>query len=193
MIQILVATKNPNKVAEIQSILGDGVVLRPLPTEAPEVDEDGTTFEENARKKVDQYASYAEPGEIVIAEDSGLVVDALGGAPGIFSARYAGPDGDARANNDKLLRELAGKSDRSAAFVCTMICRHDGGEDVLLGEVRGRIADRPRGDSGFGYDPLFIPEGFDRTFAEMPPAEKNRMSHRFAALEKLKDLLPTLS
>jgi len=183
--RILLATRNRNKVREFQQILGDAVEFLPLPPEVPEVEEDGLTFEENARKKARGYAVSAHLP--TIAEDSGLEVDALDGAPGVYSARFAGDGAGDEANNCLLMDRLSGVSGagRGARFVCCMVYRHEGIEEVFEGEIRGRIAEVPRGSTGFGYDPLFIPEGHDRTFAEMPAGEKNAMSHRYNAIMKL--------
>jgi len=155
-----------------------------------EVEEDADTFEGNAAKKAEAIAQCT--GRTAVADDSGLVVDALGGAPGVWSARYAGEGADDASNTEKLLRELrdvpAGK--RSARFVCCIALALPGEETALFrGTVEGFIATGPRGKSGFGYDPVFYPAGQDRTFAEMGPEEKDAMSHRREALEKLKAFL----
>ncbi len=155
-----------------------------------EVDENGKTFAENARIKALAVANYLKARKIsatVIADDSGLEVKALGGAPGIHSARFAGSHGDSLANNEKLLRELKGAEDRSARFV-TALCVIDekGFEHYVEGECRGRILEAFRGTEGFGYDPLFVPEGREKTFAEMSLEEKQALSHRGRAIENLK-------
>lgn len=155
-----------------------------------DVDENGTTFAENARIKALAVANYLKARKIsatVIADDSGLEVKALGGAPGIHSARFAGSHGDSLANNEKLLRELKGAEDRSARFV-TALCVIDekGFERYVEGECRGRILEAFRGTEGFGYDPLFVPEGREKTFAEMSLEEKQALSHRGRAIENLK-------
>lgn len=155
-----------------------------------DVDENGKTFAENARIKAVAVAKYLKSRKIVatvIADDSGLEVKALDGAPGIHSARFAGSHGDSLANNEKLLRELKGAEDRSARFV-TALCVIDekGSEHYVEGECRGRILEAFRGTEGFGYDPLFVPEGHEKTFAEMTLEEKQSLSHRGRAIENLK-------
>ena len=189
MKKFLVATRNENKVREFRAILGDGVELILLPEDAPEVVEDGKTFSENALKKAREYAQYSHLP--TIAEDSGLEVEALGGAPGIYSARFAGEKAGSKENNRLLLEKLAGvpAEKRKARFVCCMVYKDGDVEEVFEGEVRGRIAFEQAGRSGFGYDPLFIPEGFDRTFAELSAGVKNSMSHRFNAIKKLCDYI----
>jgi XTP/dITP diphosphohydrolase len=192
MKKILVATRNENKVREIRAILGDGFELVPLPPEAPDVVEDGATFLDNALKKAREYSRYSHLP--AIAEDSGLEVEALGGAPGVFSARYAGGNAIAAENNRLLLNRLSGVSEerRGARFVCTLVYINGGVEHVFVGEVKGRIANAEAGRTGFGYDPLFIPDGYDRTFAEMPGEVKNSISHRYNALRMLAEYLATL-
>jgi len=189
MKKILVATKNPNKVREFQQILSSSVEWVPLPPDAGEVDEDGSTFCENAAKKAREYSRVTHLP--TVAEDSGLEVEALGAEPGVYSARFAGPDADSTANNRLLLEKLRDipMEKRTARFVCCMVYRDGEEEQVFRGEVRGRIALQPQGSSGFGYDPLFIPEGYDRTFAEMPIEIKNAMSHRYEALRHLSAFL----
>ena len=159
--------------------------LKYLP-EAPEVEETGTTFLANATLKAVAISRLA--GGLVLADDSGLEVDALDGAPGVYSARYAGEGADDAANNARLLENLAGvpASERTARFRCVMVVARDG--EVLAdfdGSVEGRIIEAPRGDHGFGYDPLFVPDGHDATFAELGAEIKNGMSHRARALETL--------
>ena len=147
----------------------------------PEVIEDGLTFEANAIKKASELARYSQMW--TMADDSGLEVAALGGAPGVYSARYAGEPVDYKANNRKLLRELEGKPDRSARFVCVIaLCDPDGNCRTVQGTIDGTIGTEERGDGGFGYDPLFIPKGYTTTLAELSFAEKNRISHRANAL-----------
>ncbi len=188
---VVVGTRNRKKLNEIIEILGDLPVefadLSRWP-ETPEVVEDGATFEENARKKACATARHL--GHWVLAEDSGLVVPGLGGRPGVYSARYAGPEADARANNVKLLAALAGlpPAARGARFRCAMVFvrdAHDAAPIVTEASWPGRVACELRGAGGFGYDPLFIVAGGDRTIAEMPEAEKNRVSHRGQALVAL--------
>lgn len=181
---LLIATRNDHKVREIGAIL-DLPGLRLMPVSAypglPEVEEDGDTFEANAIKKAVTIA--LATGTWAMADDSGLVVDALGGAPGVFSARYAGSPADYEANNRKLLAALRGVANRRAAFHCVLaLAGPDGTSRTVEGRCAGHIIDTVRGTAGFGYDPLFVPDGYTDTFAEMPSALKNRISHRALAL-----------
>lgn len=199
--QILFATSNPHKLEEARSILGalgiDVVSLDSLASTPPEPEETGRTFEENARIKALSYS--AATGLSCLAEDSGIEVDALDGAPGVYSARYAGEHGSReerdRRNNEKLLHSLTGvpERDRTARFVCALCLATVTGEIVAeaRGTFAGRIAEAPRGINGFGYDPLlFLPE-LGRTSAELTPEQKNARSHRGAALRQLVErLLP---
>lgn len=156
----------------------------------PEVEEDADTFEGNALKKALAVARYA--GKPAIADDSGLEVYTLDGAPGVFSARYAGSDADDQKNRGKLLAEMkeVEESRRGARFVCyVVLALPDGRVETFEGYAEGRIGTEPRGSSGFGYDPIFYPAGYDRTFAEMDADEKDALSHRGAALEKLRTYL----
>jgi XTP/dITP diphosphohydrolase len=187
----LIATRNAHKTREIQEILGGQFEVHDLSShpEIPEAIESGKTFEENAVLKA--VAVSKECPELVIADDSGLEVDALGGAPGIFSARYAGENATDQENIDKLLGELtrtgAKPSARSARFRCALALAHHG--KVLAtfdSAVEGTVIESPRGSKGFGYDPVFVPSGFKETFAELPDETKNRISHRAKALEKFK-------
>ncbi len=187
-LKIVLATKNRKKVEEIKRVLaGQSVTL--LTTDdlpgCPDVVEDGDTFEANAVKKGLEIARFADA--LALADDSGLVVDALNGAPGVYSARYAGPDALDQDNTNKLLRELAGvpKEKRSARFVCVLaLVDPQGKVQVFEGTSEGAIGYVMRGHNGFGYDPVFIPAGETRTFAEMGDAEKDARSHRGAALEQ---------
>jgi XTP/dITP diphosphohydrolase len=187
-VRLVLATRNRHKVEELRDALGlSGVKLETLDDhpEVPEVVEDGATFEDNARKKAREVAEAT--GLPALADDSGLVVDALGGEPGVHSARYAGEASDDAANRAKLLREMSGEADRRAAFECVLVLAEPGGrEEVVAGTCRGALLGEERGSGGFGYDPLFVPEpgpGADgRTFAEMSLAEKRELSHRGRAL-----------
>lgn len=150
----------------------------------PTVDETGTTFLENATLKA--VAISREVGGLVLSDDSGLEVDALGGAPGVWSSSFGGEEGNHPRNNERLMREMAGKPDRSARFRCVMVLA-EGGEvrADFSGSVEGRILEAPSGAGGFGYDPLFAPEGHDESFAELGNAAKNTMSHRGRALTRV--------
>jgi len=192
--RIVAATKNRHKIDELRAIAAEfGMeVVSGADAGVPdvEVEEDGDTFEENSEKKARAIMELC--GEITIADDSGLMVDALGGAPGVFSARFAGEDGNDRKNNEKLLKllEQVAPEDRTARFVSVItVVRPDGGKIVARGECEGHIIYQPKGSNGFGYDPLFVPVGYDRTFAELSAAEKNRISHRAAALRNLREKL----
>jgi XTP/dITP diphosphohydrolase len=197
VIELVVATRNRHKTREIQHILGPEFMVRDLGAhpDVSEIRESGTSFEENAKLKA--LAASRQLPALVIADDSGLEVDALGGAPGIYSARYAGTNATDRDKIDKLLRELervrATDDGRRARFFCVVALARNG--DLLgtfEGKVEGRIADKAQGDSGFGYDPIFIPEGLKQTFGELPTEVKNTISHRARAIravaEKLKRL-----
>lgn len=182
--KLLIATRNRHKLAEIRRIFDvpglELLALDDVPG-VPEVDEDGLTFRDNAVKKAVTVACAA--GMRALADDSGLEVDAVGGAPGVYSARYAGPQCDHAANNRKLLAELAGARDRAARFRCVIaLAGADGQCETVDGVCEGQVAERCRGRGGFGYDPLFIPTGHDLTFGEMDPDQKNRISHRGRAL-----------
>ena len=189
MIELLVATRNKHKTREIQHILGPKFMVRDLAdTAIPEICEHGTSFEENAKLKA--LAASRHLPALVIADDSGLEVDALGGAPGICSARYAGANATSRDKIDKLLRELARVramgDGRLARFRCVVALARNG--DLLgtfEGTVEGRIADEARGDAGFGYDPIFVPDGFEKTFGELTTEVKNTISHRGKAIRAL--------
>ncbi|MBF7120604.1 XTP/dITP diphosphatase [Pediococcus pentosaceus] len=186
--EILIATKNDGKLKEFKQIFEQkGIVVKSLKdiNDDVEIVENGLSFEENARLKADGYAKSI--GIPVLTDDSGLEIDALNGRPGIFSARYAGDHNDA-ANNAKVLSELGGIPDekRTATFHSTVVVRKpDGSELVANGNLRGRILAVPRGDNGFGYDPLFFVEAKNKTLAEMTREEKNKISHRALAIEDL--------
>ena len=191
MIELLFATRNANKTAEIRKILGPQFQVNDLADhpEIPHIAETGKTFEDNAILKAVTVSKHI-PG-FVVADDSGLEVAALGGAPGIYSARYAGPAASDSEKIEKLLEELvrvgAPKDARSARFRCVLALAREGEVlGVFEGLVEGQIADQPRGSHGFGYDPIFVPTGFQRTFGELKSAEKNQLSHRARALEKLR-------
>jgi len=194
VIDLLVATRNAHKTEEIQRILGPQFNVTDLAAhpEIPHIAESGTTFQENALLKA-VAVSKRMPG-FVIADDSGLEVEALGGAPGIHSARYAGMNATDQEKTDKLLEELtrvgATKNARGARFRCVLALACKGNVlGAFEGIIEGQIADRPHGSHGFGYDPIFMPEGFQQTFGELAPAEKNQLSHRARALERLRTFL----
>jgi XTP/dITP diphosphohydrolase len=194
VIDLLVATRNAHKTEEIQRILGPQFNVTDLAAhpEIPHIAESGTTFQENAILKA-VAVSKRMPG-FVIADDSGLEVEALGGAPGIHSARYAGMNATDQEKTDKLLEELtrvgAIKNARRARFRCVLALACKGNVlGAFEGSIEGQIADRPRGSHGFGYDPIFMPEGFEQTFGELAPGEKNQLSHRARALERLRTFL----
>lgn len=188
MLQLLAATSNKHKVEEFRKMLNDlnsrvNIVTPDTIPNFPVLIEDGNSFEENAEKKAEQASAYADMA--AFADDSGLVVEALDGAPGIYSARYAGEGATDAERIAKLLEAMKGKTDRRAKFVCAIAIAYRG-DDVALfrGEVCGTIAEAPRGTNGFGYDPVFISEGYDKTFGELPSEVKDSISHRAAAMIK---------
>ncbi|SDS70561.1 XTP/dITP diphosphohydrolase [Paraoerskovia marina] len=192
--RLVLATHNRGKLVELRQILGaepgldlaDEAVVSAADLQTPEPVEDGVTFEANALIKARALASAT--GLPAVADDSGLAVDVLGGAPGIFSARWAGRHGDDRANLDLLLAQLAdvADGDRAAGFVCAAaLVTPSGAEVVRTGALRGDLLRAPRGDGGFGYDPVLRPTGMDRSCAELAPAEKNAISHRGQAFRAL--------
>ena len=199
MKKIILASNNLKKIKEIKEI------LKGLPYEVYslkdmnidiEVEEDGLTFEENAKKKAKEIHEYLlnkkNSDFIVLSDDSGLEVDCLNGAPWIYSARYAGEHGNDYNNNVKLLEDMKAfkGDDRSARFVCVIaVVFEDGNVKTVRGEVEGRIIEELKTEGGFGYDPLFFYNGFNKTFGEATPEEKNEISHRGNALKKLKEIL----
>ena len=189
--KIVMATSNPGKIREIARMLdGLGVeVVAQSEYGVDDADETGTTFAENSLIKARHAA--AATGLPAIADDSGLTVDARDGAPGVYSARYSGPDADDRKNNEKLLAELEGVADRRAAFRCvaTYVEPDAAAPLVAEGVWRGEILEAPRGDGGFGYDPLFLVPECAVSSAELPAEEKNARSHRGQALKKLVEML----
>ena len=191
MISLLIATRNAHKTREIQEILGNEFEVTDLSAypEIPETIESGKTFEENAILKA--VAVSKTHGGLAMADDSGLEVNALGGAPGIFSARYAGESATDEENVAKLLRELtradAMRAPRGARFCCAIALAQNG--QVLRtfqAVIEGTVIRQPRGKGGFGYDPIFLPNGFEKSFAELPAETKNRISHRAQALRQVK-------
>ncbi len=194
MKKLILGTRNAKKKKELIDLIGDLpweiIDLNQLP-HAKEIEETGSTFEENARLKAVGVAQMT--GEWTLAEDSGLVVPALHGAPGVYSARYGGTQGNDRANNDRLLAELAQKKgvDRSAYFTCTAILVDPTGCVVAQteGRCQGEIIQEPRGEGGFGYDPLFLVREYHKTFGELSQVVKQSLSHRSRAIQKLRPML----
>lgn len=188
--RFVMASANPDKVAEIAAVLAEaGIVLEPRPADVAEVEETGETLEENARLKAVALAEAT--GLPAVADDTGLEVSGLGGAPGVRSARFAGEQATYADNVSKLATEMEGCEDRSARFrTVAMVRWPDGRELSVEGVVDGVIAESPKGEGGFGYDPLFIPDGCGgRTFAEMQAGEKNEVSHRGRAFRALAQAL----
>lgn len=185
--KVFLATGNKKKIKEISAIFeGFDVEILSIQdgVEIPEVVEDGDTFEANSAKKALEISKFLEMP--AIADDSGLCVEALDGAPGVYSARYSGENATDATNNEKLVNELAGVEDRRAKFVCVITLAKPSGEiHSFRGEIVGEIVDTPRGTDGFGYDPHFLVPEYDKTLAEIPEI-KNRISHRAKALEQLK-------
>ncbi len=200
MTRVLIATSNPGKLRDFAGAAKSfHIEIAGIPNfgSLPEVVEDGLTFEANARKKAEEYSHYA-PGEVVLADDSGLAVDALNGAPGVHSARYAslgtdvGGNASDEANNARLLQEIAGlpPEKRAAQFVCFLAAARDGKTlAVFSGEAHGILLDAPRGSHGFGYDPLFFFPSLNKAFAELTPEEKAAVSHRGQAFRKFLEWL----
>ncbi|MBU0700286.1 XTP/dITP diphosphatase [bacterium] len=189
--RIVIASKNKGKIEEIKRLLGDAAVdvvsLSEYP-DIPEIIEDGQTFEENAVKKATTVAKYTK--EIALADDSGLVVDCLNGEPGVLSARFGGENLDDNGRNQLLLERMKNSDDRVARFICVIaIATPEGIMKTVHGSCEGTIADTHRGDHGFGYDPVFIPDGYTSTFAELGIGIKNKLSHRAKALERVGDVL----
>ncbi len=194
--EIVIATRNKKKVEEFKRILSD-IDIKLLSMDdfpsCPEVIEDGETFEENAVKKALSVAKYSN--KISVSDDSGLEVYALKGAPGIRSARYAGDKADDFSNIEKLLTEMKDIPDdkRGARFVCCIAVAYpDGKVEIFNGITEGYIGWKPKGERGFGYDPIFYPMGYNRTFAEMLPEEKDALSHRGKALRKFKKYIKNI-
>ena len=183
--KLVVATNNAHKLEEIAAILGDEMELLSLKDINCHADipETADTLEGNARQKA-MYI-YENYGMDCFADDTGLEVDALNGSPGVFSARYAGDGHDSEANMQKLLKELKGKENRKAQFRTAICLIMEGKEYLFEGIVKGEIIEEKRGGAGFGYDPVFVPEGYDQTFAELGNDIKNTISHRARAVEKL--------
>lgn len=186
---LLIATTNAGKLAEFRQLLRDHVesIVSSADVDAPEVDEDAPTLEGNALKKA--LALFNHTGLSSLADDTGLEVEALGGRPGVHSARYAGPDCDATQNVAKLLNELRTKNNRAARFRTAIVYFDGTNTRTYEGICKGQIIGAPRGDGGFGYDPVFLPDGESGTFSEIPSARKNAISHRGRAMQAfLEDL-----
>lgn len=193
MMKLFIATSNLNKVEEMKKILSDfdiEILSKEDVGALPEVEEDRGTFAGNALKKAKTIQQEVELP--TIADDSGLSVEALDGKPGVYSARFAGTDATDQENNRKLLGLLSGIEDnrRRAHFICVMaFIDEDGNEEIVEGKCHGEIGFEPRGENGFGYDPLFIPDGYQQTFAQLNSEVKNDISHRAKALKKLRKVL----
>jgi len=186
---VVVATRNDHKLAELGEIL-TGLELRPLPEDVTMPPEDAPTFAGNALTKA--RAAYEQTGAAVLADDSGIEAAALGGRPGVRSARYAGANATDAQNLELLLNELGEQADRSVAYACAIaFVAEDGATLVREGRCEGKLAERPRGDGGFGYDPAFLPDEVDdgRTMAELSPAEKHRISHRGRAARAIAEAI----
>ena len=183
--KLVFATNNKHKMNELQAILGPSIHLLSLKDIGcnEEIPEDQATLEENARQKA--MFIFEKYGYSCFADDTGLEIDALNGEPGVYSARYAGEEKNSNANMDKVLKKLSKINNRKARFRTVISLIIDGKESQFEGIVNGKIIRDRRGNSGFGYDPIFIPEGFKQTFAEMDMSEKNKISHRGIAVEKL--------
>ncbi|MES2437729.1 MAG: RdgB/HAM1 family non-canonical purine NTP pyrophosphatase [Verrucomicrobiota bacterium] len=186
MPRLIIATRNAHKTAEIRAMIGDRFEVLDATAfpDFPEIEETGTTFLENARLKAEGISRRVEGW--VLSDDSGLEVDALDGAPGVWSSSFGGEEGNHAKNNARLIAEMVGQADRTARFRCTMVIARDGTERAnFSGTVEGRLVDSLYGTGGFGYDPLFIPKNYDQTFAELGDEIKNTLSHRSRALEQV--------
>lgn len=195
MRKLVLSTDNENKAREIGEILGDLPIQVLTKTEAGirdlQVVEDGTTLEENSLKKARELSLRVDA--MVLADDSGLFVDSLGGEPGVYSARYGGEEGNDALNNKTLLRNLEGKDRRASFKTVIALITEDGKEFAVEGECPGRILEKPTGEGGFGYDPLFVPDGYQESFAQMTPETKNSISHRRKALDALREILEEIA
>jgi XTP/dITP diphosphohydrolase len=188
--RLILATRNAHKTAEIRAMIGDRFEVLDATAfpDFPAIEETGTTFLENARLKAEGISQVVEGW--VLSDDSGLEVDALDGAPGVWSSSFGGEEGNHAKNNTRLLAEMAGKADRRARFRCTMVLARSGREQAnFSGTVEGSIVGALKGKLGFGYDPLFIPGGHEQTFAELGDSVKNSLSHRSRALAQIVEFL----
>lgn len=192
-IPLIVASNNQHKLEEIEAIIGKYYALQSMASIGfvEEIEETGTSFHENAAIKA--RAIFNRYGVDCLSDDSGLAIDVLNGAPGVYSARFAGEPVNHEKNIDKVLFELEGKSDRNARFVTVLCLIRNGKEYFFEGEIKGKILEEKRGTNGFGYDPIFVPEGFDKSFAELDPAQKNKISHRSNALAKMQEYLQSIT
>ncbi|MEN9535190.1 MAG: RdgB/HAM1 family non-canonical purine pyrophosphatase [Verrucomicrobiota bacterium] len=188
--RLIIATRNAHKTAEIRAMIGDRFEVLDVTSfpECPEIEETGATFLENARLKAEGISRMIDGW--VLSDDSGLEVDALDGAPGVWSSSFGGEEGNHALNNARLLHEMEGNADRRARFRCTMVLAQGGKEIANFGgTVEGAIISDARGATGFGYDPLFVPEGHAATFAELGDEVKNTLSHRARALTQAVEFL----
>lgn len=184
--RLILATRNAHKTAEIRAMIGDRFEVMDATAFAdfPEIEETGTTFLENARLKAEGISRRIEGW--VLSDDSGLEVEALEGAPGVWSSSFGGEEGNHAKNNARLLAEMAGRTDRAARFRCTMVLARGGMEQANFnGTIEGHLVESLHGTRGFGYDPLFVPAGYDRTFAQLGDEIKNTLSHRSRALAQV--------
>jgi XTP/dITP diphosphohydrolase len=188
-VRIVLATGNAGKARELGTVLGSRVTVETVPP-GFDVEEVGTTFFQNALLKATAARGLVSADTLVVADDSGLAVTALGGAPGVYSARFAGPDATDADNCARLLTDMSGVGDRRAAFVCVLVAlAADDALTVTCGTCSGTIAESPRGAGGFGYDPLFVPDGRTHTMAELTADQKNAISHRGRATRHLAEAL----
>lgn len=188
--RLILATRNAHKTEEIRQMLAGRYEVCNVTgfSECPEIEETGSTFHENARLKAEGISAVLDGW--VLSDDSGLEVDALGGAPGVWSSSFGGEEGNHACNNARLMEEMHGRQDRRARFRCTMVLARSGREEAMFsGTVEGRIIESCRGNGGFGYDPLFVPEGYAETFAELGSEVKNQLSHRARALQQVVEFL----
>lgn len=188
--KLIIATKNKHKLKEIEAIFKGVSIpsISSMPSDMPEIIENGETFMQNSLIKAK--AVYARTKIPSLADDSGLCINSLGGKPGLYSARYGGENLGYKEKMQMILEELKDKKDRSAYFITSAVCvLNDKYYIAVEGKVNGKIIEEPRGLDGFGYDPIFMPEGFNITYAEMPEDKKNSISHRFIAMSKMKKIL----
>lgn len=188
--KLIIATKNKHKLKEIETIFKGVSIpsISSMPSDMPEIIENGETFMQNSLIKAK--AVYARTKIPSLADDSGLCINSLGGKPGLYSARYGGENLGYKEKMQMILEELKDKKDRSAYFITSAVCvLNDKYYIAVEGKVNGKIIEEPRGLDGFGYDPIFMPEGFNITYAEMPEDKKNSISHRFIAMSKMKKIL----